>query len=58
VGGPGLAALFVVLTCALAGIAIAGGIAGGRGWVIAVAAAALAVWMASLASTVLRRRRR
>jgi hypothetical protein len=56
VGGLGLAALFSVLTLAFAGIAVG---AGGAGrWVIAVAAAALAAWMGSLALTVLRRMRR
>ena len=49
----GPAVLFCVLTVAFAGIAIAGGGAGR--WVIAVAAAALAVWMGSFAWAALRR---
>jgi hypothetical protein len=49
----GQAALFCVLTVAFAGIAVAGGRAGR--WVIAVAAAALAVWMGSFAWAALRR---
>jgi hypothetical protein len=56
VGSLGLAALFVVLTCAFLGIA-AGSALAGR-WVIAVAAAALAAWMGSLASAAVRKRRR
>jgi hypothetical protein len=48
--------LFVAITCAFGGIAAAAAFAGR--WVIAVAAAALALWMASLASSVLRKRRR
>ena len=51
-----MGALFVAITCAFGGIAVAAALAGR--WVIAVAAAALAVWMASLASSVLRKRRR
>jgi hypothetical protein len=58
VGGFGLPVLFVVLTCGFAGIAVAGALAGGRGWVITLAAGALAAWMGSLASTVLRKTRR
>ena len=55
-GGFGLAALFSVLTVALAGIAY-GAATAGR-WVIAVAAAVIAAWMGSLALSVLRRMRR
>ena len=51
----GMGALFTVITCAFAGIAVAAALAGR--WVIAVAAGALAVWMASLASSALRKRR-
>jgi hypothetical protein len=58
VGGFGLALLFIVLTCAFAGMAVAGAIAGGRGWVIAVAAALLAGWMSTFAAAALRRMRR
>ena len=52
-GGLGLVALFFVLTCALAGIAVDAGLAGR--WVIAVAAGVLAAWMGSFALTVLRK---
>jgi hypothetical protein len=51
-----LVALFAVLTLAFAGIA-AGSATGGR-WVIAAAAAAIAVWMGSFALAALRRTRR
>jgi hypothetical protein len=47
-----LGALFVVLALAFAGIAAAAGAAGQ--WVILVAAAALALWMAGLALRALR----
>jgi hypothetical protein len=47
-----LGALFVVLALAFAGIAVAAGTAGQ--WVILVAAAALALWMAGLALRALR----
>jgi hypothetical protein len=50
------AALFSVLTFAFAGIAVAAGSAGR--WPIAVAAAALATWLATLAWGALRRKRR
>jgi hypothetical protein len=55
---PWLGVLFSVLTCGFVGIAIAGAIAGGRGWVIAVAAGAIAAWMGSFAAAALRRTRR
>jgi len=56
VGGLGLAALFSVLTVALAGIALA---AANHGrWVIAVAAAVIAAWMGSVAWTALRKMHR
>ncbi len=42
-----LGVLFVLLTAVFAGVAVAGGAAGQ--WVIAGAAAVLAVWMAGLA---------
>jgi hypothetical protein len=51
-----LAALFTVITLAFAGIAVASGLAGR--WPIALAAAALAAWMGSLAVASLRRIRR
>ena len=51
-----LAVLFSVLTLAFAGIAVAAGAAGR--WPIAVAAAALATWLATLVWGALRRIRR
>jgi hypothetical protein len=57
--GVPLVTLFSVLTLSFAGIAVASAIAGGlRGWVIALAAAAIAAWMASMAQAALRRTRR
>ena len=54
-----LVTLFSVLTLSFAGIAVASAIAGGlRGWVIALAAAAIAAWMGSMAQAALRRIRR
>ncbi|HET6656944.1 MAG TPA: hypothetical protein VFG61_03520 [Gaiellaceae bacterium] len=44
-----LAVLFLVLAVGFAAIAIFAATAGGGAWVIAVAAAALAVWMGELA---------
>jgi hypothetical protein len=52
-----LGLLFSVLAAALALIAVFSGVAGGRAWVIAVAAGALALWMADLARKALKRRR-
>jgi hypothetical protein len=52
-----LGALFALLAVGFAGVAFAAGYgAGGRavGWVIAVAAAALAVWLVGLAFRALR----
>ena len=51
-----LAALFSVITVAFAGIAVWS--ASAHQWVIAAAAAALAVWMGSLAWSAIRRSRR
>jgi hypothetical protein len=52
-----LGALFLVLAAAFAGIAYAGAHAGETaGWVIAGAAAALALWLASMAVRGLLRR--
>ena len=52
-----LGALFILLAVGLAGIAV-GAISGARhegvGWAIAIAAAALAVWLASMAWRALR----
>ena len=53
VGGLGLVALFLVLTCAFAGIAVDAGLAGR--WVIAVAAGVLGAWMGTFAWTALRK---
>jgi hypothetical protein len=50
-----LAALFTVITAAFAAIAVWTALAGQ--WPIAVAAAALALWMASLAWTAVRKSR-
>ena len=44
-----LGILFVVLAAGLALIALFSALEGGRAWVIALAAAALAAWMAGLA---------
>ena len=41
--------LFVILALGFAAIAVFAALAGGGAWVIAVAAAALAVWMGELA---------
>ena len=48
-----LGALFLLLCLGFAGIAYAAGVA--RQWVIAAAAAAIALWFASLARQMLRR---
>jgi len=52
-----LGALFLLLAAAFAGIAAASAYAraGARSWVVAFAAAALAVWMAGLAVRALRK---
>ena len=52
-----LGLLFALLAAGLGLIAIFSALAGGRAWVIAVAAAALAIWMAGLARNALVRRR-
>ena len=49
--------LFVGLAAGLAFVAVYSALEGGRAWVIAVAAAALAVWMGDLARRALVRRR-
>ena len=51
-----MVALFLVLTCAFAGIAVGAAVAGR--WVIALPTAAIAAWMATVAWASLRRRRR
>ena len=51
-----LGLLFVLLSFALFGIGIAAAVAGGRAWVVALAAIALGTWLAGLAARVLPRR--
>ena len=50
-----LGLLFAVLAAGLALIAVFSALEGGRAWVIAIAAAVLAVWMGDLARRGLRR---
>ncbi len=56
---PALGALFALLTLLFAGIAFAAGSAAAdgeaAGWVVAIAAAVLALWLATLAARALRR---
>jgi hypothetical protein len=52
-----LGALFSVLAAGLALIAVFSALQGGRAFVIAIAAAVLALWMGSLARAALRRPR-
>jgi len=52
-----LGVLFTVLAAGLLAIAVLSALEGGRAWIIAVAGAALGVWMADLARRVLVRRR-
>jgi hypothetical protein len=52
-----LGVLFAVLAVGLAIVAVLSAAQGGRAWVIALAAGALAVWMAGLAHRALRRTR-
>jgi hypothetical protein len=51
-----LGVLFAVLAAGLGAIAVLSALEGGRAWVIALAAAALSVWMASLSRRALARR--
>ena len=51
----GLGILFSVLAAAFLLVAVAATGHGARGWVIAVAAAAIAVWMGSMALSAFRR---
>jgi hypothetical protein len=44
-----LGLLFAVLAAALAAIAVLSALEGGRAWVVALAAAALALWLGDLA---------
>jgi hypothetical protein len=50
-----LGALFALLAAGFLGIAVYAASAGGTAWVIAVASAALALWMGELAYRTLRR---
>jgi hypothetical protein len=52
-----LGLLFLALAGGLAFVALYAALQGGRAWVIAVAAAALAAWMGDLARRVVPRRR-
>jgi len=52
-----LGILFVALAAGLLLIAVYSALSGGRAWVVALAAAALAAWMGDLARRVLVRRR-
>jgi hypothetical protein len=52
-----LGLLFAVLAAGLVVIAIFSALEGGRAWVLAVAAAALGMWMADLSRRALVRRR-
>ncbi len=52
-----LGLLFLLLAGGLIGIAVAAAGAGGRAWVIALAAIALGIWMGQLALKALRRAR-
>jgi hypothetical protein len=52
-----LGLLFAVLAAALLAVALLSALAGGRAWVIAVAAAAVGLWMADLARRALAPRR-
>jgi hypothetical protein len=51
-----LGLLFSILAAGLGAIAVFSALEGGRAWVIALAATALAVWMGSLARRTLVRR--
>jgi hypothetical protein len=53
-----LGALFLILAIAFAGFAWTAAAAGGRAWVIAAAAAVLALWMLQLTWQMLRTTRR
>jgi hypothetical protein len=52
-----LGALFVALALGLGLVAVYAALEGGSAWVIALAAAALALWLADLARRALSRRR-
>jgi uncharacterized membrane protein len=52
----GLALLFAAIAAALGGVAVWAALEGGRAWVVALCALALAAWMADLARRVVPRR--
>ncbi len=52
-----LGLLFGMLALGLGLVAVASALQGGRAWVVAIAAAALALWMGDLARRALLRRR-
>jgi hypothetical protein len=52
-----LGVLFAVLAVSLLAIGVLSALEGGRAWIIALAAAALGIWMADLARRVLTPRR-
>jgi hypothetical protein len=54
---PLLGLLFATLALGFGLVAVYSALAGGRAWVVALAAAALALWMGDLARRVLARRR-
>jgi hypothetical protein len=49
-----LGLLFAALALGLGAVAVFSALAGGRAWIVAVAAAALAVWLADLARKAIR----
>jgi hypothetical protein len=51
-----LGALFAALALALALVAVFSALEGGRAWIVALAAAALALWLGDLARRATRRR--
>jgi len=51
----GLGILFAVIATALVALAVAAAGHGARGWIVAAAAAAIALWLASLALSALRK---
>jgi hypothetical protein len=53
---PALGVLFAVLAASLLAIAVFSALEGGRAWVLALAAGALAVWMGDLARRALTHR--
>jgi len=51
----GLGILFAVIATALVALAVAAAGHGARGWIVAAAAATIALWLATLALSALRR---